>query len=186
MFNATQGVDPDRSASWLDTVDQSHAARQRVLQLEAALKGPVVTMLQESLRSTHRAAQVPPLGVQLAQCEQFVTRAQKRVVASDEERVKLVSELEEGQARLQRLRVETAQRPQEANPATLLPDWARIAVTRDSVAGREDSVGSKAFGRGVAGHSVGGRRSAARAGFSRCRKRISGTRHHHGRGGRSH
>ena len=83
-------------------------------------------MLQESLRSARRAAQVPPLGVQLAQCEQFVTRAQKRLAALDEERVKLVSELEEGQARLQRLRVETAQRPQDANPAAPMPppDWA--------------------------------------------------------------
>ena len=66
--------------------------------------------LQESLRSARRAAQVPPLGVQLAQCEQFVTRAQKRLVALDEERVKFVCELE-GQERPQRLRVETVQRP---------------------------------------------------------------------------
>ena len=84
-------------------------------------KGPEVTMLQESLRSARRAVQVPPLGVQLAQCEQFVTRAQKRLAALDEERVKLVSELEEGQARLQRLRVETAQRPQETNPTAPVP-----------------------------------------------------------------
>ena len=90
-----------------------HAATQRVLQLEAVLaafgdsKGPEVTMLQESLRSARRAAQVPPLGVQLAQCEQFVTRAQKRLHWTRNEKVKLVSELEEGQARL-RLRVETA------------------------------------------------------------------------------
>ena len=37
-----------------------------------------------------------------------------------------MSELEEGQARLQRLRVETAQRPQETNPTAPVPppDWA--------------------------------------------------------------
>ena len=104
---------------------------RHVLQLEAALaafgdsKGAEVTMLQQTLRSARRAAQVPPLGVQFAQCEQFVTRAQKRLAALDEERVKLVSELEEGQARLQRLRVAAAQRPQEANPAAPVPppDW---------------------------------------------------------------
>ena len=55
-----------------------------------------------------------------------------------------------------------------------------IAVTCESVAGREDSVGSKAFGGGVAGPPVGC--FATREGFSRCRKRVSGTRHHHGRG----
>ena len=105
-----------------------------------------------------------PLGVQLAQCEQFVTRAQKRLAALDEERVKLVSELEEGQARLQRLRVETAQSPPGCNPAAPVPPPGSgaptIAVTRDSVK-RDDSVASKAFGRGVAGPSVGGRRSAS-------------------------
>ena len=62
------------------------------------------------------------------------------------------------EARLQRLRVEIIQRPQEANPAPVPPpDWAaEFLVARDSVARREDSVGSKAFGRGVAGLPVGG------------------------------
>ena len=39
-------------------------------------------MLQESLRSARRAAQVPPLGVQLAQCEQFVTPQKVKHVCS--------------------------------------------------------------------------------------------------------
>ena len=63
-------------------------------------------MLQEPLRSARHAAQVPPLGCILH------IRAQKRLVALDDERVKLVSELEEGQARLQRLRVEKTRRRQ--------------------------------------------------------------------------
>ena len=37
-------------------------------------------------------------------CEQFVTRAQRRLTAHDEERTRLASELEEGQSRLARLR----------------------------------------------------------------------------------
>ena len=115
--------------------------RQDNAYFEAALvafgdsKGAEVTMLQESLRSTRRAAQVPPLGVQLAQCEQFVSCTQKRLAALDEERAKLVSELEEGEARLQRLRVETAQRHQDANPAAPAPppDWAAELQLRSLV-----------------------------------------------------
>ena len=40
----------------------------------------------------------------MSQCEQFVARAQKRLAAHDEERVRLVSELQEGESRLARLR----------------------------------------------------------------------------------
>ena len=60
-------------------------------------------MLQESLRSARRAAQVPPFGVQLAHCEQFVTRVQKRLAAIDEERVKIGVRVGRKQTRLQRL-----------------------------------------------------------------------------------
>ena len=54
------------------------------------------------------------------------TRAQKRLDSLDEERAKLVSELEEGQARLQRLRVEASQKPQEPNATAPAPPphWA--------------------------------------------------------------
>ena len=47
-----------------------------------------------SLKSAKRAAQVPPLSVHVSQCEQFVARAQKRLVAHDEERILLVKQLE--------------------------------------------------------------------------------------------
>ena len=85
------------------------AARQRVVQLETALAalgdtGPEVTMLQTALKRAKQAAQEPPLDVQMSLCEQFVTRAQRRLTAHDEERTRLVSELEEGQSRLARLR----------------------------------------------------------------------------------
>ena len=54
------------------------AAQRRVDQLEGALRafgdatGPDVKMLQECLKSAKRAAQVPPVTVQLTQCEQFI------------------------------------------------------------------------------------------------------------------
>ena len=56
------------------------------------------------LKRANQAAQEPPLDVQMSLCEQFVTRAQRRLTAHDEERTRLVSELEEGQSRLARLR----------------------------------------------------------------------------------
>ena len=80
------------------------SARERVVKLEAALAalgdacGPEVVLLQSSLKSAKRAAQEPALDVQLSQCEQFVARAQKRLAAHDEERVRLVSELQEGES----------------------------------------------------------------------------------------
>ena len=87
------------------------AARQRVAQLEGALAafgdatGPEVTMLQNSLKVAKKAAQEPPLEVQLSLCESFVSRAQKRLVAHDEARELLAKELDEGERRLARLRV---------------------------------------------------------------------------------
>ena len=45
-------------------------------------KGP-----KESLKAAKRAAQVPPVKVQFAQCEQFVARAEKRLATHDEERI---------------------------------------------------------------------------------------------------
>ena len=85
------------------------AAQKRVAQLEGALKasdatGPEVTMIQESLKSAKRAAQVPPLTVQVSQCEQFIARAQKRLVVHDEERILSVKQPEDGQQRLHSLR----------------------------------------------------------------------------------
>ena len=85
------------------------AAQKRVAQLEGALQafgdatGPEVTMIQESLKSAKRAAQVPPLTVQVSQCEQFIARAQKRLVAHDEERTLLVKQLESKCPSLQQL-----------------------------------------------------------------------------------
>ena len=100
------------------------AAQRRVAHLEGALlafgdtTGPEVTMLQESLKQAKRVAQVPP--VQLSQCEQVVSRAEKRLSLHDEARAQLVQELEDGLKRLQKLREEVSQsQPRPQPPA----DW---------------------------------------------------------------
>ena len=99
---------PTKHSASLDVVLSS--ARERVVKLEAALAalgdacGPEVVLLQSSLKSAKRAAQEPALDVQLSQCEQFVARAQKRLAAHDKERVRLASELQEGESRFARLR----------------------------------------------------------------------------------
>ena len=86
------------------------AAQRRVAQLESALRalgdarGSEVTVLQESLKVAKRAAQVPLVKVQLAHCEQFVARAEKRLAIDDEERITLVKQLEDGKQRLLKLR----------------------------------------------------------------------------------
>ena len=81
------------------------AARQRVAHLGGALAafgdatGPEVTMLQNSLKVAKKAAQEPPMEVQLSLCESFVSRAQKRLVAHDDARELLAKELDEGERR---------------------------------------------------------------------------------------
>ena len=114
------------------------AAQQRVAQLESALralgdaKGPEVTVLQESLKAAKRAAQVPPVKVQLVHCEQFVARAEKRLAIHDEERITLVKQLEDGKQRLLNLREEVSQSPA---PAPVQPtDWgAQVASLQQMV-----------------------------------------------------
>ena len=90
------------------------AAQRRVAQLEGALRafgdarGPEVTVVQESLKAAKRAAQVPPVKVQLAHCEQFVARAEERLATHDEEQILLVKQLEDGKQRLLKRRVRGA------------------------------------------------------------------------------
>ena len=91
-------------------------------------KGPEVTVLQESLKVAKRAAQVPPVKVQLAHCEQFVARAEKRLAIHDEERITLVKQLEDGKQRLLKLREEVSQSPAPAPAPGQPTDWgAQVA-----------------------------------------------------------
>ena len=113
------------------------AAQKRAAQLEGALKafgdttGPEVTMIQESLKSAKRAVHVPPLTVQVSQCEQFIARAQKRLVAHDEERILLVKQLEDGQQRLHSFREQVSQSAAPVHPP---PDWgAQVASLQQMV-----------------------------------------------------
>ena len=116
------------------------SARERVVKLEAALaalgdtSGPEVALLQSSLQSAKRAAQEPALDVQVSQCEQFVARAQKRLVAHDEERARLVSELQEGESRLARLREAAAVVRDVPIPQPVQPDpGAQVARLEEMV-----------------------------------------------------
>ena len=75
-----QSGQPDRARSSPEVAIS--AARQRVVQLEAALAalgdtGPEVTMLQTALMRAKQAAQEPHLDVQMSLCEHFVTKAQR-------------------------------------------------------------------------------------------------------------
>ena len=82
-------------------------ARNRVSQLQTAIAafgnydGPEVTMLREAMKRAQRAAQEPPISNQIKECEEFIVRAEKRLVLHDQHRTKLVSDLEDGRNRLQ-------------------------------------------------------------------------------------
>ena len=122
------------------------AAQRRVAHLEGALlafedaTGPEVTMLQESLKQAKRVAQVPP--VQLSQCEQFVSRAEKRLSFHDEARAQLVQELEDGQKLLQKLREDVSQsQPRPQPPA----DWG-AQLTRLQQMVKNFAVGARCLG----------------------------------------
>ena len=116
------------------------AAQRRVAQLESALralgdaKGPEVAVLQESFKAAKRAAQVPPVKVQLIHCEQFVARAEKRLAIHDEERITLVKQLEDGKQRLLKLREEVSQSPAPASAPVQPTDWgAQVASLQQMV-----------------------------------------------------
>ena len=65
--------------------------------------GPEVTMLRETMKKAQRAAPEPPNSNQVKGCEDFIARAEKRLVFYDQQRSKL-SDLEDGRNRLQKLR----------------------------------------------------------------------------------
>ena len=122
------------------------AARQRVAQLEAALAalgdvGLEVTMLQSALKRAKQAAQEPLLDVQMSLCEQFVTRAQRRLSAHDEVRTHLVSELEEGQSCLTRLREAATAKEVLVPPCVIQPECGgHIAHLKEMVRTLQDEL----------------------------------------------
>ena len=117
-----------------------------MVQLEGALAAlgntaPEATMLQTALKRAKQAAQEPPLDVQMSLCEQFVTRAQRRLTAHDEERTRLVSELEEGQSRLARLREAATTAKEVPPPSVIQPECgAHIAHLEEMVRTLQDEI----------------------------------------------
>ena len=89
-----------------DGVNHQHKSfpRSRSTPLNDVLLNSKVLSRRLETPEGPRAAQVPPFTVQLAQCEQFVARAEKRVTTHDEERIMLVKQLQDGKQRLQKLR----------------------------------------------------------------------------------
>ena len=77
-------------------------AKKKISGIEAALtalaslvttEGPVVELLQESLRKDKKTTQENPIAVQIAQSESFVERARKRLEAHAAFRAELVARL---------------------------------------------------------------------------------------------
>ena len=87
------------------------AARARIPQLEAALAalgntGLEVVALQQALKKARTDAKGMPLATQLKECQLFVERKEKKIASIDQERMHEMKLLEEGTARLERLRKE--------------------------------------------------------------------------------
>ena len=113
---------PPISARVLVSPDQlSSAAQEKMRCLEAAIAalGPnpdaTLKTLQDALQAARSVANVPPVGVRLDSCVQFVERARRRLAKAEEdfnrvqeERAKLAAQLSEGLARLETLRAEAA------------------------------------------------------------------------------
>ena len=71
-----------------------------------------------------RAAQEPPISNQIQECEEFIARAEKRLVLHDHHSSKLVSDLEDGRNRLQHLRAVAEATLQMPSPVPQAPpDW---------------------------------------------------------------
>ena len=73
------------------TGHRTRGARNRVSQLQTAIAafgnhdGPEVTMLREAMKRAQRAAQEPPITNQVNECEEFIARAEKRLVLHDQQ-----------------------------------------------------------------------------------------------------
>ena len=98
-------------------------------------------MLQNSLKVAKKAAQEPPLEVQLSLCESFVSRAQKRLVAHDQVRELLAKELDEGERRDAESEIEERDAAMEGRPAK------RVATAPPSFEARRPETVQGVYGR---------------------------------------
>ena len=109
--SAIPATDPVQRAS-PDTARA--AAQEKARKLENALEvmsdveGPALDALRAELKKVHSAAAVPPLDVQMEQCESFISRSQRRLAELDKQRATEEELLTEAKARLERLRLEAA------------------------------------------------------------------------------
>ena len=94
-------------------INEYHACLPCVEGIEAALgalaavgtiDGPEVQVLKDCLSKAKRSAQERPLVQQICQTESYLERARKRLTAHDEARQALVTDVEESEGRLERLR----------------------------------------------------------------------------------
>ena len=94
-----------------------------------------------------KAAQEPPLEVQLSLCESFVSKGPERLVAHDQARELLAKELDEGERQLTRLRVAVTEKvplPPAKDAESALR--ARLASVEEE---RDDQRPSRAFTGGL-------------------------------------
>ena len=112
-------------------------AQERARKLENALEvmsdvdRPAVEALRVELKKTQNASAVPPLDVQIQQCESFISRSERRLAEIDAQRLSEEGSLTEGRARLERLRSETnrlGNRGQEAQTTS-----CRVAMSEAAV-----------------------------------------------------
>ena len=91
------------------------AAQEKARKIEKALEvmtdveGPAVDALRAELKKVQGAAAVPALDVQIAQCESFISRSQRRLTELEKQRVTEEELLLEAKARWERLRSEAEQ-----------------------------------------------------------------------------
>ena len=119
----------------------TEAARARVTALEAAVSAlgsadaAALKSLQDALQKVKQSAHVHPVGERWGACNQYIERAKKRLAIADAEllklqteRAQLATELAEGQARFDTLRVEAgAGAPSHpAAPKDLGPELERM------------------------------------------------------------
>ena len=83
--------------------------------------GPEVVALQQPLKKARTDAEGMPLAIQLKECQLFVERNEKKIASIDQERAHEMKLLEEGRARLERLRKEVEILQQRPHIAPQIP-----------------------------------------------------------------
>ena len=91
---------------------QSHSSREarkleKALEVMSDVDGPAVEALRVELKKAQNASAVPPLDVQIQQCESFISRSERRLAEIHTQRITEEESLAEARARLERLRSET-------------------------------------------------------------------------------